>query len=219
MPQIELHNEDCMKVMAGMPDKSIDLAIVDPPYGFPNTSSATGRIKRYGPMHTVNELKPDSSYFELLFAKTKNQIIWGYNHLSDLLPTTTEFVFWHKHQPVKTYSDGELAWTSFNKTARYLSYPYYGAVGADPDRIHPMQKPVPVYQWLLNTYAEPGNLILDTHMGSGSSAIAAWYYGSDFIGCEVSPHYFKLAKQRIEQETRQGDMLQPHLNNTTELEH
>jgi site-specific DNA-methyltransferase (adenine-specific) len=205
-PTLTLHQVDCMDYLAQQPDDAFDLAIVDPPYGIKGLKkikSPTSRIRRYGQLHTVNDLKPGPDYFNLLFAKTRHQIIWGYNHLSDLLPSTTEFIFWHKHQPVPTYADGELAWTSFNKTAKCFSHQYSGALGADPVRIHPTQKPIRLYQWLLETYAKPGQRILDTHLGSGSSAIATHYYGCDFVGCELDPDYFAAAQARIEQETRQ----------------
>lgn len=122
----EYYNEDCMQGMKRYPDKYFDLAIVDPPYGIEKAFQATSRIAKYGRMDTVNDAKPSKEYFEELFRVSKNQIIWGFNHLSDLLPTTKEFIFWYKHQPVDTYSDGELAYTSFNKTARCFDYPYWG---------------------------------------------------------------------------------------------
>ena len=103
---------------------------------------------------------------------SKNQIIWGYNHLSDMLPTCKEFLFWFKHQPVASYADGELAWTSFTKTARCIDLPYIGSYNADKQRIHPTQKPVKLYAWILNNYAQPGMKILDTFGGSMSSMIA-----------------------------------------------
>lgn len=110
-----IYNMDCMDGMREFPDGYFDLAIVDPPYGIERAFSATSRIKKYGQTKTANDNKPDRNYFKELFRVSSNQIIWGYNHLSDMLPTTKEFIFWYKHQPVVTYSDGELAWTSFKK--------------------------------------------------------------------------------------------------------
>lgn len=169
---ITLYNADCMEVMKTFQDKEFDLAIVDPPYGNKNASGATLRIAKYGQLQSVNDWKPTPEYFQELFRVSKNQIIWGYNHLSDMLPTCTEFIFWYKHQPVVTYADGELAWTSYRKTAICVDLPYFGTVNADAVRVHPTQKPVKLYARLLNKYAKPGMRILDTFGGSMSSMIA-----------------------------------------------
>ena len=156
------YNMDCLEAMRQMPDKAFDLAVVDPPYGVNRfLNNQPTRLNRYGSMATANDLKPTAEYFQQLFRVSKNQIIWGYNHLSDLLPTTKEFIFWYKHQCVESYSDGELAWTSFTKTAKCFDYPYRGAVGADHDRIHPTQKPVNLYVWIYATYAKKGYNMLD----------------------------------------------------------
>lgn len=204
MPNIKLLNMDCMEYMSTVPDKYFDLAIVDPPYGIEKGSSATSRVAKYGQLGTVNDLKPKSDYFAELFRSSKNQIIWGYNHLSELLPSTKEFVFWYKQNPVPTYSDGELAWTSFNKTSKVFNFPYYGSINADVIRIHPTQKPVKLYDWILINYAKPEFKILDTHLGSASSAIAAHYFGiSEFVGTELDEDYFKAAKDRFDRETAQ----------------
>jgi site-specific DNA-methyltransferase (adenine-specific) len=125
-----------------------------------------------------------------------------------LLPSTKEFVFWFKHQPVLTYSDGELAWTSFNKTAKCFDFPFFGATGADIQKIHPTQKPVILYQWLLENYAKPGQKILDTHLGSGSSAIAAHYFGVDFVGTELDKDYYDAACKRFELATAQTTLFE-----------
>ena len=123
-----------------------------------------------------------------------------------MLPPTKEFVFWFKHQPVPTYSDSEIAWTSFDKTAKCFDYPYFGGVGADLIRIHPTQKPVKLYEWLFERYAKPDDWILDTHLGGGSFAIAAHRMGFEFWGCELDATYFAAAVERFEQETAQFDM-------------
>ena len=118
-------------------------------------------------------------------------------------PPTTEFIFWYKHQPVETYSDGELAWTSFTKTAKCFDYAYFGNIGADTYRIHPTQKPVALYQWILSKYAKQGDKILDTHLGSGSSRIACYNGGYDFWGYEIDKEYFEKQEQRFENHTSQ----------------
>lgn len=119
------YNIDCMDYMRTLPDSAFDLAVVDPPYGIGKAFHATSRIKKYGQMESVNDQKPNKEYFAQLFRVSKNQIIFGYNHLSDMLPPTKEFLFWYKHQPVDTYSDGELAWTSFKKTAKCFDFPFF----------------------------------------------------------------------------------------------
>ena len=201
------YNVDCMEYMATLPDKAFDLAVVDPPYGIEKGFHATSRVSKYGQMETVNDRKPNKEYFEQLFRVSKNQIVFGYNHLSNLLPPTKEFLFWYKHQPVDTYSDGELAWTSFEKTAKCFDFPFFGGIGTDRDgRIHPTQKPVALYTWIYRQYAKHGDKILDTHLGSGSSRIAAYKMGLDFVGCEIDPDYFKAQEERFENYTSQTSL-------------
>lgn len=196
-------NQDCMIGMKEYPDKYFDLAIVDPPYGIDKEFTAPSRVAKHGQLESVNAAKPTAEYFAELFRVSKNQIIWGYNHLSDMLPTTKEFIFWYKHQPVITYSDGELAWTSFTKTARCVDLPYFGGTGRDEMRIHPTQKPVALYEWILKNYAQEGDKILDTHVGSGSSRIACYNLNYDFIGYEIDEVYFKAQEHRFEVATQQ----------------
>lgn len=198
------YNMDCLAAMREMPDNAFDLAVVDPPYGIKKGFQAKSRIAKYGQMDSVNDAKPSKEYFAELFRVSKNQIIWGYNHLSDLLPSTKEFIFWYKHQPVDTYSDGELAWTSFGKTAKCFDYPFFGGTGADKDgRIHPTQKPVALYSWIYQHYAKPGDKILDTHLGSGSSRIAAYDAGLDFVGYEIDKEYFDKQEERYQRHISQ----------------
>lgn len=198
------YNMDCLAAMKEMPDNAFDLAVVDPPYGIEKGFRATSRVAKYGQMNSVNDAKPTREYFKELFRISKNQIIWGYNHLSDMLPSTKEFIFWYKHQPVDSYSDGELAYTSFTKTAKCFDYPYFGGIGGDKDsRIHPTQKPIALYAWLYKMYAKPGDKILDTHLGSGSSRIAAYDAGLDFVGYEIDKEYFDKQEERFAQHTAQ----------------
>jgi len=196
---IEYYNEDCMVGMSRYPDKHFDLAIVDPPYGIERFKDAQPtRLNRYGSMGIANDTKPTPAYFNELRRISINQIIWGYNHLSDLLPATKEFVFWYKHQPVDTYADGELAWTSFTKTAKCFDYPFFGGTGREYDRIHPTQKPVALYKWLLTNYAKHGDKILDTHVGSASSLIACYDMGFDAVGFELDKDYYDQSKARLD---------------------
>ncbi len=185
--------------MAEFQDNYFDLAIVDPPYGIERFKKAQpSRISKYGQLSTANDMKPGAEYFTELFRVSKNQIVWGYNHLSDMLPPTKEFIFWFKHQPVISYSDGELAWTSFSQTAKCFDYPFFGSVGQDENRFHPMQKPVALYSWILKHYAKPGDKILDTHAGSAASFVAAYEMGYDYIGFEIDETYHKKACEWID---------------------
>jgi site-specific DNA-methyltransferase (adenine-specific) len=193
-----------MDYMARQPDNSFDLAVCDPPYGIAELGkNANSKMKKYGDVGKTNDVKPTALYFKELKRISKNQIIWGYNHLSDMLPSCKEFIFWYKHQPVVHFSDGELAWTSFKKTAKVFDYPYFGSHGADAHRIHPTQKPIVLYNWIYKTYCSPGDRILDTHLGSGSSAIAAYYNGFDFVGCEKDRVFYDNMILRYNQDTSQ----------------
>ncbi len=155
---------DCMVGMRQFPDKYFSLAIVDPPYGITdkngNDVMTGGRLDKYGNPYGANMLKPTAAYFEELFRVSRHQIVFGYNHLSDMLPPAKEFIFWYKHQPAPSFADGELAWTSFPGNAKCFSFPYYASVGMDKDmkRQHPMQKPIPIYAWILKTYGEQAGL-------------------------------------------------------------
>ena len=206
---IELYNMDCMEYMKGLKDNEFDLAIVDPPYGIETRGNAQDRFRGGMQLNTVNDAKPTLEYFTELFRVSENQIIWGYNWLSDMLPKCREFIFWYKHQPVITFADGELAWSSFQRTAKCFDMPFHEANLANKGcKIHPTQKPVKLYEWLLTNYAKEGDRILDTHLGSGSSAIAAHYGGFDFVGCELDEDYYKTACKRFDSETAQIDIFQ-----------
>ena len=210
-----LYLMDCMDGMREFPDKYFDLAIVDPPYGINRFKNGQPtRLNKYGSLAAANDAKPTPAYFAELFRISREQIVWGYNHLSDMLPPTTEFIFWYKHQPVNSYSDGELAWTSFPKTARCFDYPFFGVTGKDSLRIHPTQKPVALYRWLFKNYAKPGDKILDTHAGSASSFIAAYELGFDYVGFELDPDYHAAASQRVAAAMAQGRLFEPANDNS-----
>lgn len=199
------YNIDCMEYMKNIPDKYFDLAVCDPPYGINRFKNGeTSRLRKYGQLNIVNNDKPTKEWFNELVRVSKNQIVFGYNHLCDILPPTSEFIFWYKHQPVDTYADGELAYTSFNKTAKCFDYAFFGKTGADKDgRMHPAQKPVALYAWIFQNYANPGDKILDTHLGSGSSRIAAYDAGLDFVGCEIDKEYFEKQEERFKNHSAQ----------------
>lgn len=203
---IELLNMDCMAYMATVPDKHFDLAIVDPPYAWNSGNAFTSRLKRYGDL-SFNDTRPSSEYFNELRRVSAHQIIWGGDYfLSDLTDTKCQLV-WDKHQPVETYARIEIAWTSYgDRHSHLIDLPYFGATGRDLDRCHPNQKPIALYERILAKFAKPDFRILDTHLGSGSSAIAAHYFGCDFVGTELDPDYYAAAVARFNQETRQQAM-------------
>ena len=206
MPDINLLNMDCMDYMRSLPNNAFELAIVDPPYSWNSGNAFTSRLKRYGSLD-FNNHRPTPEYFDQLRRVSVNQIVWGGNYFLADLGDTKCLLVWDKHQPVKTYARIECAWTSFgDRHAQLIDLPYFGAHGRDADRCHPNQKPVQLYRHLLRDHAKPGDRILDTHLGSGSSAIAAHYAGHDFVGIELDEDYFNAASKRIEEATRQIDI-------------
>jgi len=195
---IELFNIDCMTYMAGLPDKAFDLAIVDPPYGLGEKITNGGTwAEKLTKADSAWDTAPTKKFFDELRRVSKEQIIWGGNYFD--LPPTRCFLIWDKVQHMDTLADCELAWTSLDKNAKIFKHPR----NTTEKRIHVCQKPVKLYEWLLTNYAKPGQRVLDTHLGSGSSAIAAHYFGVDFAGCELDKDYFEAAKKRFEQHTAQ----------------
>ena len=200
---IELLNCDCMEYMATVPDKYFDLAIVDPPYGIGMDGGCVG-YKGFNVFEkkSWDSKTPDDDYFQELQRVSKHQIVWGGNYFN--LPPSRCFLIWDKGAGFKdrTYAECEQAWTSFDANAKiYKRDPL--ACGDYKGKIHPTQKPVALYNWLLTNYAKKGQRILDTHLGSGSSAIAAHYFGVDFVGCELDKDYFEAAKARFDMATKQ----------------
>jgi site-specific DNA-methyltransferase (adenine-specific) len=193
-----------MELMARYPDKYFDLAIVDPPYGIgaSEMTMGSGKNKKYKKGKNWDNETPNEDYFNELFRVSKDQIIWGGNYFS--LPLTKSWIFWDKGiNGDCDFADGELAWISFNKVLRIAPIRYKGFLGADTERIHPTQKPIKLYKWLLDKYAKPTDKILDTHLGSGSIAIACHDYGFDLTACELDKEYFDKAMQRINNHTAQ----------------
>ncbi len=199
---IELLNIDCMEYMATCKDKQFDLAIVDPPYGIGRSGQTETFTKN--PKHKRKHFTdkgwdtetPASDYWNELFRVSKNQIVWGANYFTEYLPASMGWIFWDKGQDL-SMSDGELAYTSFNKALRRVII-NRGQLNAEGGTIHPTQKPVKLYKWLLKNYASPDMKIIDTHLGSGSSAIAAYDFGCDFVGCEIDKEYYEAALKRFE---------------------
>ena len=191
-------NIDCMEYMATLPDNAFDLAIVDPPYGIGISSN---------PVRQAHEKKnwdksiPSKEYFIELFRVSKNQIIWGGNYYD--LPPTQNLIVWDKKQPEDfSLAMCEFAWCSIQMPAKIFSY----SVLKEKGKIHPTQKPVALYEWLLNNYAKQGDRILDTHLGSGSSRIAAYNLGFDFVGCEIDKDYFDKQEERFARHTAQTSL-------------
>jgi len=203
-PISEVFHGDCMAFMAGLPDGFYDLAICDPPYGIGVNKMTLGNgKKRLNRGNSDWDNKPPSiDYFNELVRVSKNQIIWGANHFISRMPWDSScWVFWDKGTGSNDYADGELAWTSFNSTVRKYFKSWVGANAKDElKRIHPTQKPVALYEWILRNYAKPGDKILDTHLGSQSSRIAAYKLGFDFWGCEIDDDYIREGNARFEKE-------------------
>ncbi len=193
-----IYNKDCMEAMKEMSDNQFDLAIVDPPYGIDINSS--GRLGHYGGKGKKwDKETPSQKYFDELQRISNNQIIWGGNYF--FLKPTRCFLIWDKQQPQNvSFASCEYAWTSFNLSAKTF---YMRPQNADNIRIHPTQKPVKLYEWLLMNYAKEGDKILDTHLGSGSIAIACHNLGYDLTGYEIDKDYYESAIKRIEQHKAQ----------------
>jgi len=193
---------DCMEGMKNTPDNYYDLAVVDPPYGIninPNMGRKKGQKKRHNEINWDNEIPPQE-YFDELFRVSKNQIIWGGNYFP--LPPTKHFIFWDKMNPEGlSFSDGEMAWTSFNRAIRKWS-----RRNAIDGKIHPTQKPIELYDWIFANYAKQNDKILDTHLGSGSSRIAAYKAKLDFTGYEIDDEYFEAQEKRFKIFTAQGTL-------------
>lgn len=208
---LDLRCMDNMELMAQYPDNHFDLAVVDPPYGMARKmdgSGGAGRVMKKWKRSKSWDIAPEESYFTELKRVSKNRIIWGANNFWQHLENTTNFIFWHKHQPAPNFADGEFAWTSFNKVCKCFDHPCFGAHGQDQGgKIHPTQKPVKLYDWIFANYAEKGMKILDTHLGSGSIAIAAHYAGVHLTGCELDQDYFREMCDRVDDQTRQTSFL------------
>ena len=218
---LSFFNADNIEIMRGFADNEFDLAIVDPPYGlnfgaFNRTNKdSNGNRYKANKYHNGDWDKetPQDEYWKQLFRVSKNQIVWGGNYFP--LPPTQCFIFWYKQNPVANFADGELAWTSFKKPALCFDYRYYGGLQGNTraeTKIHPTQKPIELYDWILRNYAEPNQKILDTHLGSGSIAIAVEKANRldkmnlQFVGIEIDKEYFEKALNRIEQYCRQGTL-------------
>lgn len=211
----ETYNIDCIEYMKGIEDNFFDLAIVDPPYGINADKKNSKKVlqskhsatisKYYGSQEWDSEI-PNNKYFKELFRVSKKQIIWGGNYFGLI----GGFLYWHKNVTMPTYSQGELAWLSWLNKVDYFELTWHGMIQSDmknkEQRIHPTQKPIALYKWLLTNYAKEGDKILDTHLGSQSSRIASYDLGFDFWGCELDKNYFEQGNKRFEQYKAQGKL-------------
>ena len=207
----EAFNIDCMEYMKTLPDKAFELAVVDPPYGngggefsSRNGTRFGGRFDRYDKDKKLRKKSnwdyfPGEDYFKELFRVSKNQIIWGGNYFS--LPPCRCFIIWKKTNILENFSMAmcEYAWCSFNDNAKIIELSSQGIT----NRFHPTQKPVALYEWIYSRYAKEGDKILDTHMGSGSSRIAAYNMGFDYVGCEIDKDYFEKEEERFREHSMQ----------------
>jgi site-specific DNA-methyltransferase (adenine-specific) len=202
-------NEDCMAVMARYPDKYFDLAVVDPPYGIgedgrkgvrtmPSRPNSYNREPKYSAKGWDNE-PPSKEYFIELLRVSKKAIIWGANHFIENIPNQNSscWIVWDKKNEGTDFADCELAWTNMKTAVRkYTIHKFEGTRGGK-DCIHPTQKPIKLYDWIFKKYAKEGDKILDTHLGSGSSRIAAHKAKLDFVGCELDKEYFDAQEKRF----------------------
>ena len=209
---MQLYNDDCLNVMRLMDDKSVDLILTDPPYGIgeaagKNKSRGNMAVaKDYGDLEWDNAI-PSKAYFDEIMRVSKHQVIFGGNYFVEHLRNSSCWIVWDKDNGENDFADCELAWCSFSSAVRRLKLRWNGMLQQDmknkEHRIHPTQKPVRLFEWILEKYAEPGWKIMDPFLGSGSTAIAANRLGFDFIGVEKEPSYFEAALERIPRETAQ----------------
>ena len=206
----DVANMDCMEYMKQFPDKFFDLAVVDPPYGIGEDGAKNhsrgklAKAQQYTPKNW-DKSAPDISYFTELQRVSKNQIIWGANHFISRIPYDSScWIVWDKVNGKNDFADCELAWTSFHKAVRKFVFQWAGMLQGNMKdkevRIHPTQKPRALYAWIFENFSRGGQKILDTHLGSGSSRIAAYHAGLDFWGCELDKEYFDKANERFEKE-------------------
>ena len=209
---MQLYNDDCLNIMRLMADKSVDLIITDPPYGIGeakknnNSRSCLAEAKEYTRMDWDNSA-PSAEYFSEIMRVSKHQVIFGANHFVEHLRNSSCWIVWDKDNGENDFADCELAWCSFSSAVRRFKFRWQGMLQQDmknkETRIHPTQKPVRLFEWILEKYAEPGWKIMDPFLGSGSTAIAAERLGFDFIGVEREQSYFEAALDRIPRETAQ----------------
>jgi len=209
MPKSEVFNQDCLAAMREMDDNAFDLAIVDPPYGIGNFIPQAGeRMAGKFDSVTWNDFTPAAEYFNEVRRVSRNQIIWGANYYN-CFGDEGGAIVWNKNQYNPKMSRCEIASHSFYKKVDYFEFTWNGLPTDHKAAIHPCQKPVALYKWLLQNYAKPGDTILDTHMGSQSSRIAAYDLGFDYCGYELDADYYKAGCERFDIHCSQGKLFAP----------
>lgn len=198
---ITITRENNMELMARYPDKYFDLAIVDPPYGILNKTKRGGDYKFNMKEYSKWDIKPDNDYFDELFRVSKNQIIWGGNYFGQLWARSQYnkgFIIWDKNQPetLNNFAMAEMAWSSLDRPSKIFRY----SVRKNRNKIHPTQKPTELYEWILKMYANPEDKVLDTHLGSGTIALACYYRGISLTACEINDEYFVKSINKIKEE-------------------
>jgi site-specific DNA-methyltransferase (adenine-specific) len=193
VPSSEVYLEDCVTALKRYADNHFDLAIVDPPYGI-GAGKGVGVTRGRENQYTVKDWDtsiPTKEYWDELMRVSKNQIVWGGNYMTEFLRPSRGWIYWQKMMG-GNYADGELAWTSFDRNLKEFT-----KRSDQGNRFHPTQKPIKLYEWILHHYAEQGDLILDTHLGSGSSRIAAYKGGFNFVGFEIDQEYYEKQEKRF----------------------
>lgn len=199
---IKLYNADCMEVMKTFKDKQFGLAIIDPPYGINAGKMTMGSGKhKFSKDKDWDSAIPTAEYFSELFRVSENQIVWGGNYFTEHLPPTPHWLLWDKKNPNLSFAEGELAWVRKGKNLRIFKH--YSAMVEKGGKIHPTQKPVQLYKWILQNYAKDGDKILDTHFGSLSIGIACHDMKFDLTAIELDKDYYEQAKQRLIYHQRQ----------------
>ena len=199
-----VYNEDCVEGLKRFSDNHFDLAIVDPPYGL-GKRTTDGGSKKNTQTKFMDDIRrsnwddnvPTAEYWEQLFRVSKNQIVWGGNYFLDYLGKCVAPIIWDKVNGTTHFADGEMAWTSFNVGTLRIYKKHLGSTEANRERMHPTQKPICLYDWQLKKFAKEGDLILDTHLGSGSSRIAAYKGGFNFVGFEIDKEYYEKQEKRF----------------------
>lgn len=201
--KVNLFQGNCMDLMASKPDNYYDLAVVDPEYGIGASEMTMGSGRhKFKKGKKWDSKPPDITYFNELFRISRNQIIWGGNYFADKLPITPHWLLWDKQNPNLSFAEGELAWVRVGKNLRIFKH--YSALVEKGGKIHNTQKPVKLYAWILHNYAKPDFKVLDTHGGSMSSAIAAYYFGCEFDCIELDEDYYNDAVKRFKEQTMQA---------------
>ncbi len=201
-PSSIVYLEDCVQGLKRFNDKYFDLAVVDPPYGIGAGTMTMGSGKhKFTKGKKWDDQIPSDDYWSELWRVSKNQIIWGGNYFTQYLPPSPHWLLWDKKNPNLSFAEGELAWVRNGKNLRIFQH--YSALVEEGGKIHPTQKPVALYDWILQNYAKEGDLILDTHLGSGSSRIAAYKNGFDFVAFEIDPEYYDKQEKRFKNFTAQ----------------